>query len=86
MRKHHHDYFMEFDDRGESRLNFTLRCRCGDVAPDMDTALRRMDASRVLPRLGLGEGLVLGLAFWGALALLAMGAWHVAALVAGRGW
>lgn len=36
---HRHDYNMEFIGDG---LHYRLVCSCGDVAPDMETALRRM--------------------------------------------
>lgn len=34
---HVHDYDMEFND--EDSFNFTLKCKCGKVAPDMYYAL-----------------------------------------------
>lgn len=38
---HRHDYEMQFtDDRNP--LAYTLVCKCGDVAPSMEAALRRM--------------------------------------------
>jgi hypothetical protein len=37
---HRHDYDMKFV--GASSLDYRLICSCGDVAPDMTTALERM--------------------------------------------
>jgi hypothetical protein len=39
---HRHDYEMIFEGNG---LDFKLVCRCGDIAPDMEEALRRMKAN-----------------------------------------
>jgi len=38
-RLHLHDYEMQFIGLS---LNYRLVCRCGDIAPDQVTALRRM--------------------------------------------
>jgi hypothetical protein len=43
--RHQHDYEMHFEDPVDP-LRFTLRCPCGDVAPSMDEALRRMSRRR----------------------------------------
>jgi len=40
---HVHDYDMEFND--EDSFNFTLKCKCGKVAPDMYYALDDMNDS-----------------------------------------
>jgi hypothetical protein len=43
---HQHDYQMEFVGDG---LSYRLVCACGDVAPDMETAMKRMKASASKP-------------------------------------
>jgi hypothetical protein len=44
---HRHDYEMHFENP-DRPLDFVLRCKCGDVAPDISTALERMSRSRGL--------------------------------------
>lgn len=46
--RHVHDYQMTFDDdpNNPMDLEFSLVCTCGDVAPDVETALRRTRLSR----------------------------------------
>lgn len=39
MKLHQHDYDMKFIGEG---LEIYFVCRCGDVAPDMETAIERM--------------------------------------------
>jgi hypothetical protein len=46
---HQHDYVMHFEDPVDP-LRFTLRCECGDVAPSMDEALRRMSEVPLIER------------------------------------
>jgi hypothetical protein len=41
---HQHDYQMEFYGKG---LDYRFVCACGDVAPDAETAIKRMNASRI---------------------------------------
>jgi hypothetical protein len=41
---HQHDYKMEFHGDG---LDFHLVCACGDVAPDLQTASKRMKESKI---------------------------------------
>lgn len=41
---HIHDYEMGFNER-DPAVYSVLKCRCGDVAPDMKTAIKRMSQS-----------------------------------------
>jgi hypothetical protein len=45
-REHQHDYEMEFIGDG---LEYRLVCKCGDVAPDMETAAKRMKNDTLQP-------------------------------------
>jgi len=59
---HRHNYQMVFDENSDHPFDYKLLCSCGDVAPDMQTAMRRMRA----PNLEVGTVLAVGLLGAGA--------------------